>query len=172
MHRSKILNIIPIAFVVAAGCVASLFAQSGASAGSLAELTAEIRLLRAAVEQSSRTQTQAQALGIFLSAQQSRILQITARVDMARKEREAAVEQSSATARELARLEAGAPRATDPVERIALEQRTQELKVQMKSIATQEQESRAREAEMIQTWQQEEARWNDLIARLQQIAQP
>jgi hypothetical protein len=39
----------------------------------------------------------------------------------------------------------------------------------MKVVAMREQEARAREAEMLQTWQQEEARWNDLIARLQQI---
>ena len=41
----------------------------------------------------------------------------------------------------------------------------------MKAVAAQEQQARMREAEMLQAWQQEEARWNDLIARLQQIVE-
>ena len=41
----------------------------------------------------------------------------------------------------------------------------------MKSISAQEQQARTREAEMMQAWQQEDARWNELIARLQQIVE-
>jgi hypothetical protein len=45
------------------------------------------------------------------------------------------------------------------------------LKLEIKTIAVQEQQARTREAEMVQAWQQEEARWNDLLARLQQIVE-
>ena len=99
------------AVMVTAGCAATLLAQtSGAGVGSLAELTAEVRLLRLAVEQSGRTQTQAQALGIFLSAQQSRILQMTTRLDVARKELDGIAQRSIEHANELASLEELLPR--------------------------------------------------------------
>ena len=172
MYWLKRRNVIFLSVVFAAGCAVSLVAQTGAPAGSLAELTAEIRLLRAVIEQSTRTQTQAQALGIFLSAQQSRIVQVTARLDAAHQQRESVAAQSIMTARELAQMEAVSGRTTNPAERAAIEQRVEELKLQSKTLVAHEQEARTNEADMTQAWQQEEARWNDLIARLQQIAQP
>ena len=153
-------------------CAATLLAQtSDTSPGSLRELTAEIQQLRLAIEQSTRTQTQAQALGIFLSAQQSRILQVTTRLDAARTELDAIARQSTAHANQVAILEEQIPKTTDPNERAAVEDRSKGLKIEMKAVAAQEQQARTREAEMLQAWQQEEARWNDLIARLQQLVE-
>ena len=153
-------------------CAATLLAQSSdAAAGSLGELTVEIRQLRFAIEQSSRTQTQAQALGIFLSAQQSRILQVTARLDAARKELDTMSQRSIEHANHVAALEEQILKVSDQHERAAMEDRSRHLKLEMKSIAAQEQQARTREAEMLQAWQQEEARWNDLILRLQQIVE-
>jgi hypothetical protein len=60
---------------------------------------------------------------------------------------------------------------TDPSERKAIEERIKEIKLEMKAVAGREQEARTRETEMLQAWQQEDARWNDLIGRLQQIAE-
>ena len=60
--------------ILAFGCIAAVRAQekSEASApGSLMALTEEVRQLRHAVEESMRSQTQTQALGVYLSAQQS-----------------------------------------------------------------------------------------------------
>ena len=159
-----------IAAIILAATTATLVAQtSEVGAGSLGELTAEIRRLRFAIEQSTRTQTQAQALGIFLSAQQSRILQVTARLDGARKELEAIAHQSTERANHLAELEAHILKVSDPNEHAAIEDRTRGLKLEMKASSTREQQARAREADVLQAWQQEEARWNDLIARLQQL---
>src|SRR5688572_1699190 len=62
--------------------------------GSLAALTSELRQLRVAVEELTRSQTQTQALGVYLSVQQSRILQLAARVDSARKDLETATLRS------------------------------------------------------------------------------
>jgi chromosome segregation ATPase len=172
MHLSRRGAAVMAAIIITAGCTAALFAQANeAAAGSLGELTAEIRQLRIAIEQSTRTQTQAQALGIFLSAQQSRILQVTTRLDAARKELEAVARQSTNHASHLAGLEEQIPKISDPNERAALEDRSKSLKLEMKAVAAQEQQVRIREAEMVQAWQQEEARWNDLIARLQQIVE-
>jgi hypothetical protein len=160
------------AIILTAGCAATLLAQAtDAGVGSLGELTSEIRQLRFAIEQSSRTQTQAQALGIFLSAQQSRILQVTTRLDAARKELDTIARQSTAHANHLALLEEQIPKISDPNERAALDDRSKGLKIEMKAVVAQEQQARTHEAEMLQAWQQEEARWNDLIARLQQIVE-
>ena len=170
MHVSRRGAAMVGAAVAMVVCAAALLAQaSDPVPGSLGELTAEIRQLRLAVEQSSRTETQAQALGIFLSAQQSRIVQVTARLDAARKELDAIAQQSAAHVSQLTALEAQLPQMTDPPERLAFEDRVRGLKVELKTVATQEQQARTRENEMLQTWLQEEARWNDLITRLQQI---
>jgi len=158
--------------VLTAACAGTLLAQaSDAGGGSLRELTAEIRQLRVAVEQSSRTQTQAQALGIFLSAQQSRLVQVTARLDAARKELDAIAQESAAHGNQLAALETQLPQITDPQERLAVEDRTRGLKLELKTVAARDQAAKVREAEVLQAWHQEDARWNDLIARLQQIVQ-
>ena len=158
------------AIIVTVISAVTLFAQAD-GVGSLGELTAEVRLLRTAIEQSSRTQTQAQALGIFLSAQHSRIVQVTARLDAARRELEGFAQQSREHANALANLDAAIPQVADPAERLALEDRSKGLKFELKNNAEREQQARMREAEMLQAWQQEEARWNDLIARLQEIVQ-
>lgn len=172
MHLSRRGAAAVAAVIVTAGCTVALFAQANdAAPGSLAELTTEIRQLRFAIEQSTRTQTQAQALGIFLSAQQSRILQVTARLDAARKELDGLAHQSAAQTNAVTALETELARTTDPNERAALEQRAAGLKLELKAVAAMEQQARTREAEMLQAWQQEEARWNELIARLQQLVQ-
>ena len=170
MHVSKRGATTFAAFILAAGCAATTLAQAtDAGAGSLGELTSEIRQLRLAIEQSVRTQ--AQALGIFLSAQQSRILQVTTRLDAARKELDTIARQSTEHADHMAGLEEQIPKTSDPNERAAFEDRSKGLRIEMKAVAAQEQQARTREAEMLGAWQQEEARWNDLIARLQQIVE-
>ena len=66
------------------GCIAVVQRQEKNEAlggGSLTALTAEVRQLRLAVEESMRSQAQTQALGVYLSAQQSRILQVASRLD-------------------------------------------------------------------------------------------
>ena len=80
-----------VVLVLAAGSAAVVLAQekNDAPNGSLAALTAEIRQLRVAVEESTRSQTQTQALGVYLSVQQSRILQAATRLESARKELDA-----------------------------------------------------------------------------------
>ena len=162
-----------VAAIILAGCAATLVAQAtDAGAGSLGELTSEIRQLRFAIEQSSRTQTQAQALGIFLSAQQSRILQVTTRLDTARKELDTIARQSTAPRQSVGVYSKSRSRKYPiPTSAPRFEDRSKGLKLEMKAVAAQEQQARTHEAEMLQAWQQEEARWNDLIARLQQIVE-
>ena len=54
-----------------------------APAGSLSELTAEVRQLKVAIQEAGRSQNQMQALNISLTAQQSRLAQVSARLDTA-----------------------------------------------------------------------------------------
>ena len=160
-----------VAAILASTCVAALVAQgtNRSDGGSLAELTAEIRLLRAAVEQSTRAQTQSHALGIFLSAQQSRILQVSDRLDASRVELNRATRDARSLVQELAAVEVHLQRVQDQAERLAIEDRQRALKREIEAAGAQEQQARVREGEFAEALQIEQARWTDLISRLQQI---
>jgi hypothetical protein len=62
--------------------------------GSLAALIAEVRQLRAAVEESNRQQAQLQTVSVYLSAQQSRLVQISGRLEAARNQLGVAAQKS------------------------------------------------------------------------------
>jgi hypothetical protein len=84
--------------VLSVSCVAAVLAQGRSdgieAAASLAPLTSELRRLRVAVEELGRNQTQTQALGVYLSVQQSRILELARRLDSARKDIETTITRS------------------------------------------------------------------------------
>ena len=94
-------------------------------------------------------------------------MMVTGRLESARREITNFTQQTSTYAHQLAELEEQLPITTDPEERKSVDERIQEIKLEMKVVAGREQEARTREAEAAHAWQQEEARWNDLIARLQ-----
>jgi hypothetical protein len=121
------------------------------------------------VEESTRTQAQTQALGVYLSAQQSRIVQLAARVDTARRELDELTSRSRELASGLSAMESQLLRVADPAERVALENASQGMKAEQQSVAFQEQQVRAREAELSQALQVENSRWADLISRLEQL---
>ena len=160
-----------VVLVLAAGSAAVVLAQekNDAPNGSLAALTAEIRQLRVAVEESTRSQTQTQALGVYLSVQQSRILQAATRLESARKELDAVSLRSREIASQLENFQGEIVRVTEPQRRAQLEDANQQLKSEQRSVAEQEQQARAREAELSQALQVEESRWTDLITRLEQL---
>ena len=160
-----------VVLVFAAGSAAVVLAQekSDASNGSLAALTAEIRQLRVAVEESTRSQTQTQALGVYLSVQQSRILQAATRLESARKELDAVSLRSREIASQLENFQGEIVRVTEPQRRAQLEDANQQLKFEQRRVVEQEQQARAREAELSQALQVEESRWTDLITRLEQM---
>src|SRR5262245_60259094 len=74
--------------VLVGGLVLAAADQSGGAEaiGSLSELKNEVRLLRQAVEKSTQTNAHVQAMSIYLSAQQNRLNQETARADELRDE--------------------------------------------------------------------------------------
>ena len=160
-----------VALVLAAGSAAVVLAQekNDAPNGSLAALTAEIRQLRVAVEESTRSQTQTQALGVYLSVQQSRILQAATRLESARKELDAVSLRSREIASQLENFQGEILRVNEPQRRAQLEDANQQLKFEQRHVVEQEQQARAREAELSQALQVEESRWTDLITRLEQL---
>lgn len=138
-------------------------------AGSLAALTLEVHQLRLAVEDATRSQSQIQALAVYLSAEQSRLVQLSSRLDAARTELNAAVEKSRDQASAVANSQAALANSTlDPKDRLAIEADLPSLKQRADRAAQAEQAARSRETELYQALQTEEARWGDLISRLEQ----
>ena len=139
--------------------------------GSMAALTAEVRELRLAVQQFAQTQSQTQALGVYLSVQQSRILQVSSQLDTTRRELDGVSRQSSETTSRLAVLEEELPRTSDPTQRNAVQEAIREMRREQALAAAQEQQLRNRELELSQSMQTEESRWSSLLTRLESLTQ-
>jgi len=176
VDRTRFWTIVIAVVGMSAAVVLAQSRTTDADAGSMAALIAEVRQLRLAVEQSARSQTQTQALSVYLSAQQARLVQVAAQLDSSRKELGAASDKVREVADRLSNLD-GVPDAFDPSERAQVEkaiaQQRQALKQEQTRMALQEEQARSREAELVQMFQVEESRWSDLIARLeQQLVKP
>src|SRR5258706_1897457 len=103
--------------------------------GSLAALTSEVRQLRLAVEEATRSQTQTQALSVYLSVQQSRVLHVATRLDSVRKELDGTTTRSRDIASQLASVQDALLRVADPQERARLEDVNRNLKVEQQRFA-------------------------------------
>jgi hypothetical protein len=133
------------------------------------ELTSEVRSLRVAIERTSDSQLQGQILGLYLSLEQSRITQAATRLDAARRELEAVSGRARELAQQAATLEALVDQETDPVKRRKFEEGLRDTQYEAKKFAAQEQQVRNRETEAYQASQTEEARWTELISKLEQL---
>ena len=161
------------ATVLSVSSFAAVLAQSRVdgtdAAASLAPLTSELRQLRVAVEELARTQTQVQALSVYLSVQQSRILQVATRLDSARRDVETATAGSQDLTRRMGLLNEDLAQTTDPERRRQIEDALEDSKHKLRMLGVQEQQARAREGELSQALHLEESRWTDLISRLEQL---
>jgi len=158
------------AALVIACCATALMAQTAGERpdGSMASLTAELRQLREAVEALTKVQAQTQALGVYLSAQQSRVTQTAARLDAVQKDLDTAVRRAEQVDAQLTQLNEGLPNAS-PSERLAIADAARAVTVEQKGVTAQLQQARAKETELLQALQLEEGRWTDLISRLEQL---
>src|SRR5262245_54628142 len=112
-----------VALAIVGGATVVLGQGRGEPAdGSMAALTAEVRELRVAVQQFAQTQSQTQALGVYLSVQQSRILQVSSQLEVARRELDAVSRQTSEVTSKLADLEEELPRISDPMQRRGMQE--------------------------------------------------
>jgi outer membrane murein-binding lipoprotein Lpp len=172
--RSRICSTVRI--VLSAAMLASLAVplaaqtpQANDTATAVRELTAEIRTLRAAIERTSDHQLQSQVLGLYLNLQQNRVSQATARLDGARRELEGLTNRDRELAQSAAAGDLALTQETDPAKRREIEQGQRAMKDEAERVAVQLQQVRNREAEAYQAEQAEEARWTDLISRLEQL---
>ena len=167
-HRAARL-LVPLAVLFAvASAVAWAQARNDEPGGSLSALIAEVRQLRQAVEESSRQQAQIQGLSVYLSAQQSRLMQIGAQLDALRTELTSASGQSQQFANLLSGAQTEAARATSVEEREQAADMSRLFKQQAAAAAERERQIRERESVLTQVLQTEEARWLDLMNRLEQ----
>jgi chromosome segregation ATPase len=159
--------------VLGLSCVAAVLAQGRSdgtdASASLAPLTSELRQLRVAVEELTRSQTQTQALGVYLSVQQSRILQVATWLESARKELETATTGSQDITWRLGNLNNELSQVTEPGRRTEVEGAIRQLKHEQEMVGRQLQQARIRESELSQALQLEESRWTELISRLEQL---
>ena len=154
--------------------VATLSAQSPSPAasqdGSMASLVSEVRLLRQAVETSTKSQVQVAALGVALSAEQSRMVQVSTELTAAR----AALSTAAATRVSLEHELTGirqreASADLPPPMRQELSLQESATTSGLEAARTAESDAQAREVILTQSLQQEEARWTDLVGQLQQF---
>jgi hypothetical protein len=165
------LSGLAVALAVGATVVVAQNRAEPADSGSMAALTSEVRELRLAVQQLALTQSQTQALGVYLSVQQSRVLQVSSQLDVARKEVDGGAFRTNELATKLADLEEQLPRVSDAAERNALQGAIREMRREHTLVSAQEQQARNREIELSQSLQAEESRWSALITRLEALTQ-
>ena len=139
--------------------------------GSLAALTAEVRQLRVAVEGFARSQAETQVLGVALSAQQSRVLQLNQQLDAVRKDIDSATALSRGFEEQLPGLSSELSRVTERGQREGLESMIRAVESERNRMELQLQETRARESDLSRTLALEENRWNDLLSRMQRLTQ-
>lgn len=142
-----------------------------ADAPSLAAIAAELRLLRQAVEKSTETQTQIQALTAALSAQQSRLMQVSARAEALRKDVETTTASHAQVSEYVTRL--AAQLASGQLSPEARNQTSIELtaaRAEEQKAAEKESQVRNLVTEADAAVQAELSRWTDLMNRLDQLA--
>jgi chromosome segregation ATPase len=137
----------------------------------LAALTAEVRQLRVAVEELARAQAEMQAMGVYLSAQQSRVQQVSAQLDAVRKDLDTATVRSQSFEAELARLADALAFITDRQERAGLESALRATETERNRVDLEIQQVRGRESDLSWTLAIEEDRLNDLLARVERLTQ-
>ena len=137
--------------------------------GSLAALTAEVRQLRLAVEEMARSQSETQALTVYLSAQQSRMQQADQQLAAMRREIDAGTAARQDIEGRLANLLAEQSR-VPPDQRAQIEDAINGFRAEQARIDLDLQQARSRENDLSRVVQSEETRWNELIARLEHLA--
>jgi len=162
--------VLTVLAVAAAAATAVTWAQGTAQpAGSLGALTDEVRQLRLAIEDSAKSQTQIQAMTVYLSATQSRMGQVSARLEKAHADTMAATAELQASSERWNELQRRLAGNITPQDRADLAEYVRALKAANDGAAEREGQARIRENELLAMFQTEETRWQELIARLEAL---
>lgn len=140
-----------------------------ATDGSLAALTAEVRELRLTMLELTRSHAETQALSGYLAAQEDRVGNVAERLDAARREVDLAAESGQQIEIEIAMISEDLSRATDASQRSALEQHLAGARAEQERRRLVLQQARDRESELSRALQLEEAQWNELVSRAENL---
>ena len=170
MAVSRKAGFLGVVAMLVVAAVVSTWAQGlgPSSGGSLTELTAEVRQLRLAVQEAGRSQTQMQAVSIALTAQHSRLAQVGARLEAIEKELATAVEHTRAAHRLVTEAQNEA-RTASSVGREHWEGVAKMHKAQADLRQEAEDQIRNRQIDLVNAFRTEEARWIELVAKLDEI---
>ncbi len=164
----RIAKVVAVVFLLA-GVVHAQDKPASPSADPLAALTAEVRLLRLATEKARQTQTQVQALAVYLTVQQSRLVHVSNRLDAVRTQ----LDNAANTTRQISERIAEQDTRVDILQSTSQENQAKLaaafLKQQLASASAREAQLRRRESEVATELQTELSRWADLSSRLEQI---
>jgi hypothetical protein len=159
---------------IPAAVVLSAQARDGDSAISR-ELVNEMRSLRLVIERYAEGQMQTQALTSLMDVQQRRLAEANARLDVVRRELDATTLRHQDTSRRLAAAEQMTPEemlhpstASPTEQRRVLEGHRSHMRTEFEAISAQLQQHRTRESEALHQLAAEEAKWNELVGRLDQ----
>lgn len=158
-----------IALAGAAWATSAAQGLGQANDNSMAALTNEVRQLRLVVQDAGRSQTQMQALSISLTAQQSRLAQVSDRLDKANAELTAAAGRAEGARRLIAEAQAEIARAPNPQERARATEMVELFTKQAQELTDHENQIRARQGELANQFRVEEDRWVQLVAKLEEI---
>jgi uncharacterized protein YaaN involved in tellurite resistance len=139
------------------------------SSGSLAELTAEVRQLRVVIQDAGRSQAQMQAVGISLTAQLNRLNQVSARLDKTEEELRAASARTREAAEIMTAIQSSLARAISAEERAHGQRGVQTAKDEVDRFLEEENRIRQRQTELMAAFRADEARWLELVAKLDEI---
>ena len=139
------------------------------SAGSLAELTAEVRQLRSVIQEAARGQTQIQAFSISLTAQQSRLSQVSARLDRVEDELQVASTKALEATKTYQETESTLARATTAEDRAYLQNELRGIKPGLDKLVGEENRIRQRQMDLMASFRAEEVRWLELVAKLEEL---
>jgi DNA repair exonuclease SbcCD ATPase subunit len=167
-YAAHLVVVTTIAIAATAAVTTWAQAPQDMTPASMSALIGEVRQLRVAIEESGKRQSETQALAVYLSAQQSRLVQISQQLEATRAQLTETSGQLQQFKGLLTSMQADTT-SINPSERQEAEGFLKMFKPQLDQAALKEQQLRAREAELAQSLVTEQGRWSDLISRLEQM---
>ncbi len=140
--------------------------QAEAQTQALRDLVGEVRALRGVIESYTQGQIQSQTMTELLTVQQRRLADATTRLDVTRRELDGAASEVRRLAAEVSDFEDGVRQITDAARRRVLEEELPHRKQALDRQVQQEQQLRQRESELLSAVGLEEAKWNELVDRI------
>jgi len=140
-----------------------------AKADPLVELLAEVRELRVAMERLASAAPRMQLLTSRLTIQEERVNRTARDLESLRSQIDSTRTMAQALRAQAKRIDEGLSDATDPRERGDLERRKQEMNAELEALGAREQALRGREADALGALGLEQARWEELSGRLDDL---